>query len=84
MNRYTDLFYQNRNNNKRIDNIDKIRKEHTFYNNEDAKHSTYHLNRKVDDTAHESFSIRVIAVMLILAIAMFLKQTNAFNENNVY
>lgn len=83
MNRYSDLFSQARNNNKRIENIDKKKQEYIFYHSEPSKISCRH-NPKIDTEPSETFSIRMIIVMLILVTTMFFKQAGVFNHNSAY
>ncbi|MGN0204207.1 MAG: hypothetical protein ACI4BB_06670 [Coprococcus sp.] len=84
MNRYSDLFYQVKSNSKKIESIDKIKREHTFYNNETKKYRKNYPHQQADVESNESFSIRMIAVMLLLVVVMFLKQTGVFDENMAY
>lgn len=83
MSRYSDLFSQARNNNKRIENIDKKQRGYTFYHSEPSKVSRRH-NQKTDTEPSESFSIRMIIVMLVLVTTMFFKQAGIFNHNSAY
>lgn len=84
MGRYSDLLYQAKSNNKRIESVDKAKKEHTFYNNRTKKDGVNYPLQKADIESNESFSIRMIAVMLILVAVMFLKQTGIFDESEAY
>lgn len=68
MEKYSELFYQVRSNNKRMENIDKNHGERTFYKND----------------VSDSFSVRMISVMLILVSVMFLKQSGVFDESRAY
>ena len=84
MEKYSELFYQARSNNKKLKNIDKYRRERTFYNNEPLKDRTNFSYQNIDAYENDSFSIRMIAVMLVLVAVMFLKQTGILNENQAY
>lgn len=88
--RYTDMLQEAKHNNKRIENIERKRQRYTFYPEESTKDRNHYLSqnddlagisRKRDGEEAESFSMRMIAVMLILVVAMFLKQTGIFTEN---
>ncbi len=83
MSRYSDLFSQARNNYKRIENIDKKKQGYTFYHSEPRKVDCRH-NQKIETEPFESFSIRMIIVMLVLVTTMFFKQAGIFNHNSAY
>lgn len=78
MNNYSDLFNQVKSNSRRIEKIDKQKKLQSDY------HSGYCSPKKMETEENDGFSIRMIAVMFVLVITMFLKQSGVFDDNAVY